>query len=518
MAIPKLNKIPKGFGQTARHENFLPLVSYVDNIVLSAGVAKTVTVPISAEYVGFSTTKPIWVRYGGTAAEPSGDIVDGTGTAYDPDLLGVKDLLTFSIISSTDALVSLTWYTYVQGWFLRASGTDLDLRLEVVDEGPLTVLLSDGTKIDTRTAGVPKPIVGPDTEYYYVDKTFAGATGNHAFINDSALARLKFFFLEPTDTGPVVDFDNELTKEALGKMVSLEGFNVSNQSNFTGTVPLFNAGSLIVLWLLDCNNLTGDIGQISSADTFVYLLIGRCAGLTSVSMDFTDYVGMTVLVINFCSNITGSLPTPPRSNSTLLSEALNECNYTGTLGPRLNRVYPNLITMEYDGNSLTGSIDGLWDSSNTSLTLIRLDANSFSGTIPSISDLTSLETFQVQANNFTGSPPTPPASCEVYTVNNNSLTGNIPDISHTNMLYFHVGVNALTGWDGTTLPSSINFILANANNLTQATVDALLVAADNLGTSNKTIQVGGTGNAAPSATGAAAAASLVGKGWTVVTN
>jgi len=54
--------------------------------------------------------------------------------------------------------------------------------------------------------------------------------------------------------------------------------------------------------------------------------------------------------------------------------------------------------------------------------------------------------------------------------------------------------------------------------LDQTTVDNILIALDTAGNSNGTVDLSGGTSASPSVTGAAAAASLIGKGWTVNTN
>lgn len=57
-----------------------------------------------------------------------------------------------------------------------------------------------------------------------------------------------------------------------------------------------------------------------------------------------------------------------------------------------------------------------------------------------------------------------------------------------------------------------------SNTLSETSVDHVLIALDDNGLSNGFVELGGGTNAAPSVAGAAAAASLTGKGWTVSTN
>jgi len=88
-----------------------PLATYVDNIVL-AGVAKTVTVPAGASRVIFGTTAtPFYLRAGGTAAAPAGDVTDGTGSAINPADRLVTGGSTFSLFAAA-ATISLEWHIY----------------------------------------------------------------------------------------------------------------------------------------------------------------------------------------------------------------------------------------------------------------------------------------------------------------------------------------------------------------------------------------------------------------------
>jgi hypothetical protein len=68
------------------------------------------------------------------------------------------------------------------------------------------------------------------------------------------------------------------------------------------------------------------------------------------------------------------------------------------------------------------------------------------------------------------------------------------------------------------VPASLTIVLLQSNLLPQAEVDAMLSKLVAAGASNGTVNVGGSGNAAPSGAGAADAATLVSRGWTVTTN
>lgn len=98
-----------------RENEHLPAEGYVDNFVLAAGVAETVTVPAGARVVYFSTTADFWVRFSNdsplpAAAVPSADVTDGTGSVFNPRSRDVTSFSQFSIISDYAAKLSLSWY------------------------------------------------------------------------------------------------------------------------------------------------------------------------------------------------------------------------------------------------------------------------------------------------------------------------------------------------------------------------------------------------------------------------
>ncbi len=103
----------------------------------------------------------------------------------------------------------------------------------------------------------------------------------------------------------------------------------------------------------------------------------------------------------------------------------------------------------------------------------------------------------------------------------NQLTGSIPSLSaNTALTTFWCFSNQLTGWSGGAVSPTLGDFRAQGNQLPQATIDALLAAFDAAGRNSgtRTLNLGGTGNAAPSSAGAVSKANLQAKGWTVTTN
>ena len=220
-------------------------------------------------------------------------------------------------------------------------------------------------------------------------------------------------------------------------------------------------------------------------------------------------------------------------------------NSSPKLGGTLNvSAFPNLEEIRCDGNDIaefTGYAE------NPNIKVVLAAQNQLSGPIPDITGMTSLEYFWVMVNGFTGSFPdisqntelrlinvggnnltgTLPASIEFpsmfrFNVYANSFTGSIPDCSNTpNLDYLLADGNSLTDFTGG-FPTALRRIFLNNNNLTETAVDNVLQAVvDANRTTNMSgcvINLGGSGNSAPSAAGIANKNTLIGRGWSVSTN
>ncbi len=172
-------------------------------------------------------------------------------------------------------------------------------------------------------------------------------------------------------------------------------------------------------------------------------------------------------------------------------------------------------------NQLTGSIPSL--SANTALTQFYCFTNQLTGSIPSLSANTALTHFRCDTNQLTGNIPSLSANTalSVFRCHTNQLTGNIPSLSaNTALSEFYCNTNQLTGWSGGTVSATLGEFQAQNNLLMQAAVDAILAAFVAAGrtTGTRILNLGGTGNAAPSAAGLADKATLQSRGWTVTTN
>jgi hypothetical protein len=103
----------------------------------------------------------------------------------------------------------------------------------------------------------------------------------------------------------------------------------------------------------------------------------------------------------------------------------------------------------------------------------------------------------------------------------NFLTGSIPSLSANNFLQnFFCNNNQLDSFQGGTVSSLLGTFLAQNNLLSSSAVNNILAAfvAANKTTGTCTLNLGGTGNAAPTGQGITDKATLVSRGWTVTTN
>ena len=120
---------------------------------------------------------------------------------------------------------------------------------------------------------------------------------------------------------------------------------------------------------------------------------------------------------------------------------------------------------------------------------------SLTGSIPDLSSNTALLNFFAQEN---------------------SLTGSIPDLSsNTALTNFEVNDNSLDAFTGSVTSTLLRF-KANNNNLSATVVNAILAAFVAAGSSNGFLNLGGTGNAAPTGQGITDKNTLTSRSWSVI--
>lgn len=99
-------------GTTAYFPGVEARPDYINCVVLSAGVAKQVTVPSGAGTAKFKSTAAFCAKYGDnpTATIPTSDVSDGTASDLCPFWVPVSDVAKISLISEAACRVHIIFY------------------------------------------------------------------------------------------------------------------------------------------------------------------------------------------------------------------------------------------------------------------------------------------------------------------------------------------------------------------------------------------------------------------------
>jgi hypothetical protein len=176
----------------------------------------------------------------------------------------------------------------------------------------------------------------------------------------------------------------------------------------------------------------------------------------------------------------------------------------------------SLVRFKSNFNNLTGGIPSL--SNNTNLYAFESFNNNLTGSIPSLSNNTNLYAFTVNNNTLSGSIPSLSNNTNLYafTVNNNNLSGSIPDLStNTALTKFHCQNNNLVSSNISAVSSTLTNFSAAGNTLSESAINDILAAFAAAGHSNGFLNLGGAGNAAPTGQGITDTETLRSNGWTV---
>lgn len=243
-------------------------------------------------------------------------------------------------------------------------------------------------------------------------------------------------------------------------------------------------------------------------------------GLTApfiVVLDDMIIGNTTITTLSYVNNgLSGVLP-DISGNTAMQNFRARQNRLTGTI-PSL-AANTALLDYQCQTNRLVGPIPSL--ATNTLLTNFSCSGNALTGSIPTLENNTALQWFSSSRNQLTGELPDLSANTALvgFDSTTNMHHGNIPDLSaNTNLEYFYAWDNQLTGWEGGSFGALLLDFEVYNNALSQSAIDGILAALVAAGGSNGFAYIGGTGNAAPSASGAADVATLISRGWTVSTN
>jgi hypothetical protein len=88
---------------------YVTSATHIDNYVLAANTAETITRPTNGNVAIFSGNGDFWVAYGRTAAVPAADSTAGTNSELNPTVRRIHSATSISIISESAVKVSVMW-------------------------------------------------------------------------------------------------------------------------------------------------------------------------------------------------------------------------------------------------------------------------------------------------------------------------------------------------------------------------------------------------------------------------
>jgi hypothetical protein len=309
----------------------------------------------------------------------------------------------------------------------------------------------------------------------------------------------------------VIGAGNTLTGDVADLPVNLTVFHITGSNTIGGNVVDLPA-TLQNIYLIGNNVVTGDIAGLPATLTQITI-----HGNNTVSGDIDDFLD-TVKRLNITglNTITGDLVNFPTGMIYFDVRGYNTL-YGGFTG-----LPAGLTTFILEGaNTTTGNIDDLPEN----ITVVSITGSGgITGTIASLG--ASIRSFSIIApNTITGAISDIPASMVSLRVEgSNTISGDLGDLPTGVVLFNLTGNNTVSDYTGKTWLASgyyIVFTPVSPGGLSSAEIDQLLIDIDDdcdfPAGSSRIIQLLGT-NGAPTATSAAARASLIAKGVFLDTN
>lgn len=334
----------------------------------------------------------------------------------------------------------------------------------------------------------------------------------------------------------------------------------NTSTNLNASSPSLTLSSPSSVTSINCGTSSPKLGGTIDVSSFPNLTSITCAG--NGITKFQGYGALTNLVdITLNNNEFNQVGFETLSNK----PGLRTLNFAGSVTNQYinwTGAFPDLsantalVIVNINNSSLTGSNLNL--SALTNLTSLNIHSNLLSGAYPILptganSKLVSINVSQNKTTRFTGTPPllTDHPACTSLAYSNTDAmgaiqslsvrptltnfwcsgclhTGNIPNLSSNTALAIlrangQRGTTKLTGFAGGTVSATLGDFWADSNQLPAAAVNAILaafVAAGRVKTATNTctLNLGGTGNAAPTGQGITDKATLQSRGWTVTTN
>lgn len=281
---------------------------------------------------------------------------------------------------------------------------------------------------------------------------------------------------------------------------------IDNSPELTGDFAFtVNRGDSYTLTSSDLNATDVDTANTSLIYTVSDLVNGSVQVSGSNANTFTQqdlYDGVVTYLHDDTNTTTGSFDVVLSDGTTDLSAQTISATVLLPFWEPTTTANTVTLRLYIPSETYTVNFDGSVSGSNTA----TLGGDSDVAT--DISSLSGTRTIEFPASGLL-------SDAEKFYCNDNEISGDLPDFSQmTSLIDFRGQDNNFDGWEGNSVPSTLVDFECQNNDLDEATVDALLVAFDDAGSSSGILNLGGT-NAPPSAAGQAAKTSLEGKGWTV---
>ncbi|MCZ8023508.1 MAG: leucine-rich repeat domain-containing protein, partial [Cytophagales bacterium] len=189
----------------------------------------------------------------------------------------------------------------------------------------------------------------------------------------------------------------------LGNLTKLESLDLRN-NQLSGTIPseLGNLTALTTLWL-NSNKLTGSIpptlGNLANLSS-MYLDTNLLSG--SIPSELGNLSKLTILYLN-TNQLTGTLPPELGQLSSLRLFIVSNNKFTGTIPEsfkNLKKIENFSIQINLFSGELPSNLFDQW----TSLTTLNLHVNNFTGSFPSLSNISNITSLFAYDNEFTSFP------------------------------------------------------------------------------------------------------------------
>ena len=257
----------------------------------------------------------------------------------------------------------------------------------------------------------------------------------------------------------------------------------NSSTNQTRSIALAGSGTIVIDWgdgstqLVSLGGLSAYNHNYTQSGYYNVLILGDTLNITqfvittggvySVRRDFSRFKNLTYLRIDRTDLATIPCEIPDISQLNVLEKViLGNSGYYGTFPSFTTN---KLITVDFNGSKLTGSIESLglslglttvniysnnltsgFDVLATLTNLVTLNANNnqFAGILPSFSNSPLLITFQIQINQFSGTLPSFSTNTALVTFNcsDNQFSGTLPSFDGlTSLVTFSCGNNPFSG-------------------------------------------------------------------------